>query len=74
MAVDHGALRLYLNGALGEHDDWLPGCIHARGAAPVRPRRELWDVPYTGLVDQLKIYDEAVNAEVVSQLYAEGAG
>jgi hypothetical protein len=33
-----------------------------------------WDAPYTGLIDQLKIYDEAVNAEVVSQLYAEGAG
>lgn len=27
-----------------------------------------------GLVDQLKIYDEAVNAEVVAQLSAEGAG
>lgn len=31
-----------------------------------------WDAPYTGLVDQLKIYDEAVNAEVVAQLSAEG--
>jgi arabinan endo-1,5-alpha-L-arabinosidase len=31
-----------------------------------------WDTPYVGWVDQLKIYDEAIEAAVVQQLYAEG--
>jgi arabinan endo-1,5-alpha-L-arabinosidase len=31
-----------------------------------------WDTPYQGLVDQLRIYDQAVTQDVVAQLYAEG--
>lgn len=30
------------------------------------------DVPFAGLVDQLKIYDLAMPGELVAQLYAEG--
>jgi arabinan endo-1,5-alpha-L-arabinosidase len=30
-----------------------------------------WDVPYNGMVDQLKIYDEAIAAENVQSLYTE---
>ncbi len=30
-----------------------------------------WDTPYNGLVDELKLYDEAIALENVQQLYAE---
>ena len=30
-----------------------------------------WDMPYNGLVDELKIYDEAIGAENVRDLYDE---
>jgi len=30
-----------------------------------------WDTPYNGLVDELKVYDEAIAVENVQQLYAE---
>jgi hypothetical protein len=30
-----------------------------------------WDTPYNGLVDQLKLYDEAIAPENVQQLFGE---
>jgi arabinan endo-1,5-alpha-L-arabinosidase len=74
MAVDHGTLRLYLNGALVNTLTGFPDVFTPAAQRQFAIGVNFWDVPYAGLVDQLKIYDEAVNAEVVSQLYAEGAG
>jgi len=32
-----------------------------------------WDPPYNGLVDEPKVYDEAIAPETVHALFAEGA-
>jgi hypothetical protein len=74
MSVDHGTLRLYLNGALVNTMTGFPDVFTPAAQRQFAIGVNLWDAPYTGLVDQLRIYDEPVNAEVVSQLYAEGAG
>ena len=74
MSVDHGSLRLYLNGTLVNTMTGFPDVFTPAAQRQFALGVNLWDVPYTGLIDQLRIYDEAVNAEVVSQLYAEGAG
>jgi arabinan endo-1,5-alpha-L-arabinosidase len=72
MSVDHGTLRLYLNGALVNTLTGFPDVFTPAEQRQFAIGVNFWDAPYTGLVDQLKIYDEAVSAEVVSQLYAEG--
>ncbi|GFE86516.1 LamG-like jellyroll fold domain-containing protein [Steroidobacter agaridevorans] len=74
MSVDHGALRLYLNGTLVGTMTGFPDVFTPAAQRQFALGVNFWDVPYTGLVDQLKIYDEAVDAEVVGLLYAEGAG
>jgi arabinan endo-1,5-alpha-L-arabinosidase len=74
MSVDHGTLRLYLNGVLVNTMTGFPDVFTPAALRQFAIGVNFWDAPYTGLVDQLKIYDEAVNAEVVAQLYAEGAG
>jgi arabinan endo-1,5-alpha-L-arabinosidase len=33
-----------------------------------------WDPAYTGLVDELKFFDEALTADDVARLFAEDAG
>lgn len=74
ISVDHGALRLYLNGTLVNTMTGFPDVFTPAAQRQFALGVNFWDVPYTGRVDQLKIYGEAINAEAVSQLYAEGAG
>lgn len=72
MVVDHGTLRLYLNGALVNTLTGFPDVFTPAAQRQLALGVNFWDTPYHGLVDQLRIYDQAVNAEVVAQLYAEG--
>lgn len=73
MVVDHGTLRLYLNGALVNTMTGFPDVFTPAAQRQLAIGVNFWDAPYNGLVDQLRIYDQAIDAEVVSQLYNGGA-
>jgi hypothetical protein len=72
MTVNHGALRLYLNGALVNTMSNFPDVFSPAAATRFALGVNHWDTPYVGWIDQLKIYDEAIEADVVQQLHAEG--
>jgi arabinan endo-1,5-alpha-L-arabinosidase len=72
MTVNHGALRLYLNGALVNTMANFPDVFSPAAAPHFALGVNHWDTPYVGWIDQLKIYDEAIEADVVQQLHAEG--
>lgn len=71
MTVNHGALRLYLNGALVNSMSSFPDVFSPAPATHFALGVNYWDTPYVGLIDQLQIYDEAIEADRVQQLYGE---
>lgn len=71
MTVNHGALRLYLNGTLVNSMASFPDVFSPAPATHFALGVNYWDAPYVGRVDQLKFYDEAIEADVVQQLYGE---
>jgi arabinan endo-1,5-alpha-L-arabinosidase len=73
MTVNNGALSLYLNGQLVNTMTGFPDVFTPAAVTQFALGVNYWDLPYNGLVDELKIYDEAIVAENVQALYAEGA-
>jgi arabinan endo-1,5-alpha-L-arabinosidase len=73
MVVNRGALSLYLNGQLANTMAGFPDVFTPAPATQFALGVNFWDLPYNGLVDQLKIYDEAIAAENVQSLYTEGS-
>lgn len=73
MTVDNGTLRLYRNGVLVNTMANFPDVFSPAAATHFAIGVNFWDTPYVGLVDQLKIYDQAIPADLIEQLYAEGA-
>jgi arabinan endo-1,5-alpha-L-arabinosidase len=71
MVVDGGTLRLYLNGELVNTMAGFPDVFTPAPATQFALGVNFWDLPYRGLIDQLKIYDEAIAAESVAELYGE---
>jgi arabinan endo-1,5-alpha-L-arabinosidase len=72
MVVDGGTLRLYLNGQLVNTMAGFPDVFTPAPVTAFALGLNFWDLPYRGRIDQLKIYDEALVAENVAELYAEG--
>jgi arabinan endo-1,5-alpha-L-arabinosidase len=73
MVVNRGTLSLYLNGQLANTMAGFPDVFTPAPATQFALGVNFWDVPYNGLVDQLKIYDEAIAAENVQSLYTESS-
>jgi arabinan endo-1,5-alpha-L-arabinosidase len=71
MVVNNGTLNLYLNGTLANSLPNFPDVFTPAPNTQFAIGVNLWDVPYNGLVDELKLYDEAIAAENVAQLFAE---
>jgi arabinan endo-1,5-alpha-L-arabinosidase len=71
MTVNNGTLRLYLNGALVNSMSNFPDVFTPAPATHFALGVNYWDVPYVGLIDQLKFYDEAIEADVVQRLHAQ---
>jgi arabinan endo-1,5-alpha-L-arabinosidase len=71
--VNGGTLNLYLNGQLANTMTNFPDVFTPAALTQFALGVNYWDVPYNGLVDELKIYDEALTQENVQGLYAEGA-
>jgi arabinan endo-1,5-alpha-L-arabinosidase len=72
VVVDGGTLRLYLNGQLVNTMAGFPNVFTPAPVTAFALGVNFWDLPYRGRIDQLKIYDEALVAENVAELYAEG--
>jgi len=69
MVVNNGTLQLYLNGALVNTMTNFPDVFTPAAATQFAIGVNYWDVPYNGLLDELKFYDEPIASENVQQLY-----
>jgi arabinan endo-1,5-alpha-L-arabinosidase len=74
MVVNNGTLNLYLNGALVNTMANFPDVFTPAPVTQFALGVNFWDTPYNGLVDELKVYDEAIALENVQQLYGERTG
>ena len=70
--VNNGTLNVYLNGQLANSMAGFPDVFTPAPTTGFALGVNFWDAPYNGLVDELKIYDEAIAPENVRSLYAEG--
>jgi arabinan endo-1,5-alpha-L-arabinosidase len=71
MVVNNGQLNLYLNGVLANSMANFPDVFTPAPSTQFALGVNFWDTPYNGLIDELKIYDEAIALENVQQLYGE---
>jgi arabinan endo-1,5-alpha-L-arabinosidase len=71
MVVNNGTLNLYLNGALVNTMANFPDVFTPAPSTQFALGVNFWDTPYNGLIDELKVYDEAIALENVQQLYGE---
>jgi arabinan endo-1,5-alpha-L-arabinosidase len=71
MVVNNGTLSLYLNGTLVNTMTGFPDVFTPAAATQFALGVNFWDTPYNGLVDELKLYDEAIAQENVAALYEE---
>jgi len=65
-----GELNAYLNGELAEEHSGFPNVFSNEGASFHLAINPFPDAPYTGLIDDLRIYDVALTAEQVAALNA----
>jgi arabinan endo-1,5-alpha-L-arabinosidase len=72
MVINHGTLRVYFDGHLANTMTSFPDVFSPAPVTQFAVGVNYWDAPYSGLVDQLKLYDEAIAPENVQALYAEG--
>jgi arabinan endo-1,5-alpha-L-arabinosidase len=74
MVVNNGTLNLYLNGAMVNTMANFPDVFTPAASTQFAVGVNFWDTPYNGLVDELRIYDEAIALENVQQLFGERTG
>lgn len=73
MVVESGKLSTYVNGELTNSLNNFPDVFGAAAARHFALGVNYWDAAYNGEIDQLKIYDEAITQEDVTELYNETA-
>ena len=69
MVVNNGTLSCICNGALANTMTGFPDVFTPAPSTQFALGVNFWDTPYTGLVDELRIYDEAIALENVQELY-----
>lgn len=67
-----GNLKLYLNGVETFAGANFPDVFTPAATTQFGIGVNFWDTPYTGMMDELKIFDEPISAEDVTTLYQEG--
>lgn len=72
MVVNDGTLSAYLNGQLVNTLSGFPDVFTPAAVTQFALGVNYWDLPYRGMLDELKLYDEALVQENVQALYAEG--
>lgn len=68
VVVKNGELTLYLNGQQRFSGTGFPNVFGAAGTKGFGLGVNFWDTPYKGLLDEVRIYGEAITAEEVLQL------
>lgn len=68
--VDQGDVRVYINGVEKFNGNQFPN-VFTNDNAVFALGVNYWDTPYKGLLDELRVYNEALSAEEVSYLAAE---
>lgn len=77
MTVDADAndtLRIYINGELALTATGVPRVFTVAGETnEFALGVNYWDTPFTGAIDELKIFGSVITAETISDLYQQGA-
>ena len=73
MVVNNGELQLYLNGELVNTMTGFPDVFTPAAATQFAIGVNYWDAPYQGYVDQLQIFDEAIDGESAQSLFMEAS-
>lgn len=68
MVVNNGTLSLYLNGELVNTMPGFPDVFTPAPTTQFALGVNFWDTPYQGLIDELKIFDEALAPENIPDL------
>ena len=68
--VSNGNVKVYINGKLLFTGANFPD-IFSTSTTKFAVGVNLWDVPFTGAVDEIKFYDEAVTEQDVQELFNE---
>ncbi len=69
MVVENGGLSVYLNSELAFEGTGFPDVFSGTATNGFGIGVNYWDTPFKGLVDEVKIYDEAISASDVELLY-----
>ena len=70
--VDEGTLSIYLNGSLVFSNSGFPDVLSSAGAKGFALGVNFWDTAFSGQIDEVGIYDQAISASVVGQLFELG--
>ncbi|QCZ93828.1 glycoside hydrolase [Salinimonas iocasae] len=68
--VEQGEITVYLNGAQAYKGTGFPDVFSNQETTGLSIGVNFWDTPYNGIVDELKIYDDAISAQDVQALYS----
>ncbi|UTF61893.1 LamG domain-containing protein [Gilvimarinus sp. DA14] len=68
--VNEGALNVYVDGVLRFAGENFPDLFTGQNGI-FSLGVNWWDVPYQGLMDELKVYEQALSAEQIYDLYSE---
>ena len=68
MVVDNGHVKIYLNGELKFSNSGFPDLFSGAGNTGFALGVNFWDLPFNGLVDEVRLYDDAITANEVQQL------
>jgi arabinan endo-1,5-alpha-L-arabinosidase len=68
VVVDNGNVSVYLNGELKFSNTGFPDLFSGAGSNGFALGVNFWDLPFNGLVDEVRLYDDAIAAEEVQQL------
>ena len=73
VVVDGGVFKTYVNGVLTNTLTNYPDVFTPAAVRHFALGVNYWDIPFNGQVDQLKIYQNAISQDVVTELYGETA-
>lgn len=72
VTVDGGKLSIYLNGELANELDGFPDVFTAASSSEFSLGINYWDVSFDGLIDELVIFAEPIEASDIKELFDEG--
>ena len=73
MTVDNGTLKTYIDGVLTNTLTGFPAVFAGAGDSHFAIGVNFWDVPFTGLMDDLRFYDDVLTADDVGIVAAQNA-